>query len=128
VQFKRTLPDTFTVGWYDNPKFEWENPQYVCLWAECDTDSWYSILLPFDEDAGYVYFTQPFAYDTINNYVAFPGEGDTLVTIEHIPTGSRRSLVTWDRCGDQENYTCIRNVSFDPVHLKVRITWLACGN
>jgi hypothetical protein len=71
---------------------------------------------------------RPFAYDTINNYIAFPGDGDTLVTIEHISTGFRRFLVTWDRCGDQENYTCIRSVSFNPTRLEASITWLACGS
>jgi hypothetical protein len=128
VMFRRTLPDKFTVGFYDNPKFVWENPEYICLQAECEVGCWYAILLPMDENADYVFFTRPLAYDTINNYVAFPGDGDTLVTIEHITSGASRFLVTWDRCGNEENYTCIQNVSFDPVRLEVSISWLACGS
>jgi hypothetical protein len=128
VQFKRTLPDTFTIGFYDNPKFEWENPQYICLRAESDTDSWYSMMLPCSEDGEYIYYTRPLGYDTINNYVAYPGSGDTLVTIEHSPTGRTYHLITWDRCGNQENYSCIRNVLFDTVHHEATVIWSACGS
>jgi len=128
IMFTRSLPDTFFSGTYDNPRFDWENSEYICLRAECGKDCWYSIMLPMDEDDDYIFYARPLAYDTINNYVAYPGENDTLVTIEHIPTGFRHSLVTWDRCGDKENYACIHSVSFDPVRLEARVTWFACGS
>jgi hypothetical protein len=98
------LPDTFSIGYFDNPKFDWENPQYKCLRAECETDCRYEILLPLDEETDCVFYTRPLAFDTINNYVAFPGVNDTLVSIEHISTGKSYYLITWDRRGDQENY------------------------
>jgi hypothetical protein len=128
VRFKRSLPDKFSLGYYDNPKFDWENPQYICLRAECESDCWYAILLPMNEETDCVFYTRPLAFDTINNYVAFPGEKDTLVTIEHISTGNCHFLITWDRCGDQENYMCIRDVWFDPLRQEASITWLASGN
>ncbi len=128
VRFTRSLPHTFSSGPFDNPKFDWENPEYLCLRAECGTDCWYAVLLPLDEDADYVFYRRPLAYDTIGNHVAFPGVGDTLVTIDHIRTGLRRSLITWDRCGDQENYACIRRITFDAARCEASITWLACGS
>ena len=66
----------------------------MCLRAESDIDYWYSVLLPFNDYTDYIYYARPLAYDTINNYVAFPGENDTLLIIEHISTGFRHFLVT----------------------------------
>jgi len=120
----RALRDTFSIGYIDNPKFDWENPQYLCLRAECETDCWYAILLALDEETDCVFYTRPLAFDTINNYVAFPGVNDTLVSIEHISTGKSYYLITWDRCGEQENYRYIRNMWFDPLRHEARITLL----
>jgi hypothetical protein len=126
--FKRSLPDTFYLGESDNPKFEWENVDYICLRAECGTNCWYSILLPLDPEEDYLFYIRPLAFDPMHNYVAFPGNSDTLVVIEHMPSGIRRCLITSDRCGGQENYICIKNVSFDPHNLVVSISWSASGD
>jgi hypothetical protein len=128
VIFTRSLPDTFSRGPFDDPRFLWENPQYLCLRAECGPDCWYAVMLPMDPDGSVVFYTRPLAYDTVNSIVAFPGTADTLVTFEDVATGAQRSLVTWDRCGNEENYTCIRGILFDPLRLEATVGWYASGS
>ncbi len=128
VRFTRSLPDTFSVFSDDNPRFVWENASYLCLEAQCGPSCWYAILLPLDEEAEELFFPRPLAYDTLFNYIAYTGAGDTLVTIEHLTTGAVRHLVTWDRCGDEQNEACIRDVTFDMERNRAVVVWDACGS